>query len=198
MRRIQHEMLSAARHEVLSARSEPGADPEIVDRVLRQLDLRSLRWDRAPPPAAPVGGRPVRTARPARGLGGRRTSRPRPARPGASGRCRSCGAGAVLTRGSAYGCSPCSQSISCSRTVHRTVQMSSASLAVTSARTWMVVGVVSVTARPVPAVPGRALLQDLAEPLAHQGRPAPSGRGGRRRCRSSAGRRATSSRTACR
>jgi CPA1 family monovalent cation:H+ antiporter len=43
MRRIQGEMLSAARHEVLSARSEPGADPEIVDRVLRHLDVRSLR-----------------------------------------------------------------------------------------------------------------------------------------------------------
>lgn len=43
MRRIQGEMLSAARHEVLAARSEPGADPEIVDRVLRHLDVRSLR-----------------------------------------------------------------------------------------------------------------------------------------------------------
>ncbi|KAF5997798.1 MULTISPECIES: Na+/H+ antiporter [Streptomyces] len=43
LRRIQGEMLSAARHEVLSARSEPGADPEIVDRVLRHLDVRSLR-----------------------------------------------------------------------------------------------------------------------------------------------------------
>jgi CPA1 family monovalent cation:H+ antiporter len=43
VRRIQAEMLSAARHEVLSARSEPGADPEIVDRVLRHLDVRSLR-----------------------------------------------------------------------------------------------------------------------------------------------------------
>ncbi|MFJ9538052.1 Na+/H+ antiporter [Streptomyces sp. NPDC101225] len=43
MRRIQGELLSAARHEVLSARSEPGADPEIVDRVLRHLDVRSLR-----------------------------------------------------------------------------------------------------------------------------------------------------------
>ncbi|UNO42597.1 Na+/H+ antiporter [Streptomyces sp. MST-110588] len=41
--RVQGEMLSAARHEVLAARSEPGADPEIVDRVLRQLDMRSLR-----------------------------------------------------------------------------------------------------------------------------------------------------------
>ncbi len=36
-------MLSAARHEILAARSEPGADPEIVDRVLRSLDLRSMR-----------------------------------------------------------------------------------------------------------------------------------------------------------
>lgn len=43
MSRIQREMMSAARHEVLSARSEPGADPEVVDRVLRQLDVRSLR-----------------------------------------------------------------------------------------------------------------------------------------------------------
>lgn len=43
VRQIQSEMLSAARHEVLAARSEPGADPEIVDRVLRHLDVRSLR-----------------------------------------------------------------------------------------------------------------------------------------------------------
>lgn len=43
LRRIQDDMLSAARHEVLAARSEPGADPEIVDRVLRSLDLRSMR-----------------------------------------------------------------------------------------------------------------------------------------------------------
>jgi Na+/H+ antiporter len=43
IRRIQSEMMSAARHEVLAARSEPGADPEIVDRVLRHLDVRSLR-----------------------------------------------------------------------------------------------------------------------------------------------------------
>ncbi len=43
VRRIHNEMLSAARHEVLAARSEPGADPEIVDRVLRHLDVRSLR-----------------------------------------------------------------------------------------------------------------------------------------------------------
>ncbi len=43
LRRIQEDMLSAARHEVLGARSEAGADPEIVDRVLRHLDLRSMR-----------------------------------------------------------------------------------------------------------------------------------------------------------
>ncbi|MEU9880557.1 Na+/H+ antiporter [Streptomyces phaeochromogenes] len=43
IRRIQGEMLSAARHEVLAARSEAGADPEVVDRVLRHLDVRSLR-----------------------------------------------------------------------------------------------------------------------------------------------------------
>jgi CPA1 family monovalent cation:H+ antiporter len=43
VRRIQGEMLSAARHEMVAARSEPGSDPEIVDRVLRHLDVRSLR-----------------------------------------------------------------------------------------------------------------------------------------------------------
>ncbi|ANW20639.1 Na+/H+ antiporter [Streptomyces clavuligerus] len=42
-RRVQREMLSAARHEVLAARSEPGTNPEIVDRVLRRIDVRSLR-----------------------------------------------------------------------------------------------------------------------------------------------------------
>ncbi|MFJ8693191.1 Na+/H+ antiporter [Streptomyces roseolilacinus] len=41
--RVRHDMLSAARHEVLAARAEPGADPEVVDRVLHQLDVRSLR-----------------------------------------------------------------------------------------------------------------------------------------------------------
>ncbi|MFF9894207.1 MULTISPECIES: Na+/H+ antiporter [Streptomyces] len=43
VQRVQREMMSAARHAVLAARSEPGSDPEIVDRVLRQLDVRSLR-----------------------------------------------------------------------------------------------------------------------------------------------------------
>ncbi|GAA4923378.1 Na+/H+ antiporter [Streptomyces coeruleoprunus] len=42
LHRLHHELMSAARHEVLAARSEPGADPEIVDRVLRRLDVRSL------------------------------------------------------------------------------------------------------------------------------------------------------------
>lgn len=41
--RLQGELLSAARHEVLAARSEPGGDPEVCDRVLHQLDLRSFR-----------------------------------------------------------------------------------------------------------------------------------------------------------
>ncbi|MEV6397634.1 Na+/H+ antiporter [Streptomyces sp. NPDC051907] len=43
VQRIQREMLSAARHEVLAARSEPGVNPEVVDRVLRHLDVRSMR-----------------------------------------------------------------------------------------------------------------------------------------------------------
>ncbi|MFD9906450.1 Na+/H+ antiporter [Streptomyces sp. NPDC059063] len=43
VQRIQREMMSAARHAVLAARSEPGSDPEVVDRVLHHLDVRSLR-----------------------------------------------------------------------------------------------------------------------------------------------------------
>ncbi|MDJ1135317.1 Na+/H+ antiporter [Streptomyces iconiensis] len=43
MRELQGELLSAARHEVLAARGEAGIDPEVVDRVLHQLDLRSYR-----------------------------------------------------------------------------------------------------------------------------------------------------------
>ncbi|MGW0117419.1 Na+/H+ antiporter [Streptomyces sp. NPDC003327] len=42
VQRIQRELMSAARHEVLAARSEPGVDPEVVDRVLRHLDVRSM------------------------------------------------------------------------------------------------------------------------------------------------------------
>jgi monovalent cation/hydrogen antiporter len=42
VRRLQRELMSAARHEVLAARSEPGTDPEVVDRVLRHLDVRSM------------------------------------------------------------------------------------------------------------------------------------------------------------
>lgn len=41
--RLYGELLSAARHEVLAARSEPGADPEVCDRVLHQLDVSSFR-----------------------------------------------------------------------------------------------------------------------------------------------------------
>ncbi|MFQ4148229.1 Na+/H+ antiporter [Arthrobacter sp. LAPM80] len=39
---VQTIALDAARSEVLSARNEPDADPEVVDRVLRQLDLRTM------------------------------------------------------------------------------------------------------------------------------------------------------------
>ncbi|MFC0597092.1 Na+/H+ antiporter [Streptomyces palmae] len=41
--RIEGELLSAARREVLAARSDPEFDPEVADRVLRHLDMRSLR-----------------------------------------------------------------------------------------------------------------------------------------------------------
>ncbi len=39
---VQTIALDAARQEVLIARSEPGTDPEVADRVLRQLDLRTM------------------------------------------------------------------------------------------------------------------------------------------------------------
>ncbi|WP_062211529.1 Na+/H+ antiporter [Streptomyces sp. NBRC 109706] len=42
MQRLHDELLSAARRAVLSARTEPGTDPEVVDRVLNGLDRRSL------------------------------------------------------------------------------------------------------------------------------------------------------------
>jgi len=40
--RVQAVALAAARREVVAARSEPGTDPEVADRVLRRLDVRSL------------------------------------------------------------------------------------------------------------------------------------------------------------
>ncbi|MEU4223103.1 Na+/H+ antiporter [Nonomuraea sp. NPDC026600] len=43
VRRVESEMLSAARQAVLDARRDPSADPEVVIRVLRLLDARSLR-----------------------------------------------------------------------------------------------------------------------------------------------------------
>ncbi|WP_328517133.1 cation:proton antiporter [Actinomadura luzonensis] len=43
VRRVQGEMLSAARQAVLDARRDPYADPAVVSRVLRRLDARSLR-----------------------------------------------------------------------------------------------------------------------------------------------------------
>ena len=43
VRRVQAEMMSAARQAVLDARRDPQADPVVVSRVLRELDARSLR-----------------------------------------------------------------------------------------------------------------------------------------------------------
>lgn len=51
--------IDAAREEVLSARSEPGIDPEAVDRVLHQLDLQML----AAPPRTPKKGKGKRKGR---------------------------------------------------------------------------------------------------------------------------------------
>lgn len=39
---VQTIALDAARQEVVSARNEPDMDPEVADRVLRQLDLRTM------------------------------------------------------------------------------------------------------------------------------------------------------------
>ncbi|WP_028265160.1 Na+/H+ antiporter [Arthrobacter sp. MA-N2] len=39
---VQTIALDAARQEVVAARGEPGMDPEVADRVLRQLDLRTM------------------------------------------------------------------------------------------------------------------------------------------------------------
>jgi CPA1 family monovalent cation:H+ antiporter len=39
---VQTIALDAARQEVVAARSEPDMDPEVADRVLRQLDLRTM------------------------------------------------------------------------------------------------------------------------------------------------------------
>ncbi len=40
--RLQAVALAAARREVLAARAEPGTDPELADRVLQRLDVRTL------------------------------------------------------------------------------------------------------------------------------------------------------------
>ncbi|MEJ2871391.1 Na+/H+ antiporter [Actinomycetospora sp. OC33-EN08] len=40
--RLQAVALAAARREVVAARAEPGTDPEVADRVLRRLDVRSI------------------------------------------------------------------------------------------------------------------------------------------------------------
>ncbi|MFI6521478.1 Na+/H+ antiporter [Spirillospora sp. NPDC050679] len=41
MRAVQEEVLAAGRREALAARREPGMPPDLVDRVMRRLDLRS-------------------------------------------------------------------------------------------------------------------------------------------------------------
>ncbi|NUR89652.1 MAG: Na+/H+ antiporter, partial [Nonomuraea sp.] len=43
MRRVLEEMMSAARQAVLDACRDPSTDPAVVNRVLRELDARSLR-----------------------------------------------------------------------------------------------------------------------------------------------------------
>lgn len=45
MDEVQREALDAAREEMLKARNEHGNDPELVDRVLRRLDLRTVTLD---------------------------------------------------------------------------------------------------------------------------------------------------------
>jgi Na+/H+ antiporter len=43
LHRLDQEMIAAGRRELQTARFEPGVDPELVDRVMRRLDLRSER-----------------------------------------------------------------------------------------------------------------------------------------------------------
>ncbi|GAA1272043.1 Na+/H+ antiporter [Kitasatospora nipponensis] len=43
LREVEQELLAASRREMVAARAEPGADPALVDHVLRGLDLRSDR-----------------------------------------------------------------------------------------------------------------------------------------------------------
>ncbi|WP_035793716.1 Na+/H+ antiporter [Kitasatospora mediocidica] len=43
LREVEQELLAASRREVLAVRGRPGTDPELVDQVLRSLDLRSDR-----------------------------------------------------------------------------------------------------------------------------------------------------------
>lgn len=45
VRMLQSAALAAARAEVLAARSEPGVDPEVADRVLHHLDIKSVAHD---------------------------------------------------------------------------------------------------------------------------------------------------------
>lgn len=43
LRDLDQRMLAAGRREMAAARAEPDANPELVDRVMRQLDLRTFR-----------------------------------------------------------------------------------------------------------------------------------------------------------
>lgn len=46
LRAVDTQLLSAARQEIIDARSEPGIDPTVADRMLRRLDLQSMRGRR--------------------------------------------------------------------------------------------------------------------------------------------------------
>ena len=43
IRAVKDAMLTAAREEILSARSRSGTDPTVVDDVLRRLDVRGTQ-----------------------------------------------------------------------------------------------------------------------------------------------------------
>jgi monovalent cation/hydrogen antiporter len=45
MGRVYAQMLSAARQEIVAARSEPGTDPKAADDMLHRLDLQSARFE---------------------------------------------------------------------------------------------------------------------------------------------------------
>ncbi len=69
---LEAELLTAARHEVVAARDEPGGDPKVADDVLRRLDARSAQPGVLPDPEA--GEKPTSSGLESTGPGRERAS----------------------------------------------------------------------------------------------------------------------------